>query len=238
MCRTMLIRSFLVGLLLLGSGLGPHAISRSDQSSDGNLRDIFFDPGIDPHARAVGQLGITLLRPDSLETVGLQHKFRSGDRFRFDITSSQDGWLYILHSSPGGEHGQLWPRPGQQAHVVKAGVNYMVPPSPGNFRFEQNTGDEIFYVAIRSASVPPSLDAMSRPAAITVSAPSENRIDGSARQKIIDFDVRDPFGGGQIRTVVFESGEEDETDDYIYFSSGSDGDNSSATIVFKLRHSE
>ena len=60
------------------------------------LRDVFFGQEDPAPAGAVGRLGIVLVKSGLLERVGIRHPFRSGDKFRFDVTANQDGWLVIV----------------------------------------------------------------------------------------------------------------------------------------------
>ena len=236
MLRSTFITAILGSAILLGSSHCPDALSRADQLADENLRDVFFESGEDARAPTVGRLGIALLHGESQELVGLGHAFRTNDKFRFDITSSQDGWLYIVHVSPDGERGLIWPRSGKPAQSVEAGVRYFVPPDPGNFRFAQTTGEEMFYVAIRQDPSAPRLGSISAPDTKSGALAGYDHDNTSGQQKIVNFRLRDPFGDNDIRTVVFDAGDSGEGDHYLYFSSVPDGKSSSATIVFRLQH--
>lgn len=99
-----------------------------------------------------------LLAPggSATQVVGLDHKFRTGDWFRFAIHAETDGWLYVFHQPPGGELQLLWPVEGTSNALV-AGSQIIVPPSPEGWTFVQTTGEEYFYVAISSEARAPEV---------------------------------------------------------------------------------
>ena len=71
--------------------------------------------------------------------------------------------VITLHRSPQGEPQLLWPlRDAEQAldlNEVQNGQRLMVPPLPGKFIFDDEVGNEYFYVVIRSERQPPQLSA-------------------------------------------------------------------------------
>ncbi len=221
---------------------GGKSDSTAGSSTDAGLRDVFFE---EQSAQSewdgiVGRIGIFLIGNGRLEQVRLDHEFREGDRFRFEVTSNQDGWLYILHSSPGGEMKQLWPRPGsegaqQVSNMVRAKQTSLVPPSPGVFRFDIETGEELFYVAIRSEKTPPAFSALAPPENVPEPDPGKPEAFGQDPTTRIDnFYIKDPFGVPE-RGVVFDPGTKDG-DSYVYFSSLPEDTKTTSMIRFKLRH--
>src|SRR5215469_11223305 len=127
----------------------PDASNPADQ--DRGLRGVFLGTEIDPARpnRVVGRLAILVKTDEGMKRMRHDYSFHSGDRFRFDITSDRDGWLYVMHAGPGGSLQQLWPTK-PSGEKMSAKQSYEVPRSPGIFVFDKDTGDEFFYVLIRS----------------------------------------------------------------------------------------
>jgi hypothetical protein len=224
-------RILLTALALAGySCTGPDAVTQ--EVGGATLRDVFLGVEDSPLNETVGRLGIVLVRAGRYEQVGLRHIFTTGDQFRFDITSNRDGWLYILHTDPGGTLSQLWPPPGGPAQEIRAGNSYLIPASPNVFVFSDDTGDESFLVAIRPDPVPPDLGS----GQVAAQRPAETLTADAAGpgNRIVNFDVRDPFGGASA-AVVFEPPAGD-ADTYLYFSPLPDDATASAGIAFQLRH--
>jgi hypothetical protein len=203
------------------------------------LRDVFLakETGSSPSQRMVGRLGILLATTgESFKQVRPDYSFRSGDHFRFEVTANQNGWLYVLHATPGGKLKQLWPRT-QDDNAIKSGITYEIPPRPGIFIFDAQVGQEYFYIAIRSNQTPPKLDVLMP----TGRAASQSKRVATAPTKtggadITNFVIRDPFGETG-RGVVFDPGKED-SDPYLYFSAVAKDNLSSAMIEFRLSHVE
>jgi len=227
--------TFLAALALAAySCTGPDAVTQ--EVGGPTLRDVFLGVEDSPLNDAVGRLGVVLVRAGRYEQVGLRHRFRTGDQFRFDVTSNRDGWLYILHTDPGGTSSQLWPPPDGPAQEIRAGNSYLIPASPNVFVFSEDTGDESFFVAIRPDPAPPDLESgqasVQRPAQTLANEPRTDA--AGAGNRVVNFDVRDPFGGANA-AVVFEPPAGD-TDNYLYFAPLPDDDTTSAGIAFQLRH--
>ena len=208
----------------------------ADQGKE--LRDVFLgkETASTPSRRLVGRLGVLLETGEFFSQVRADYSFRSGDRFRFEVTSNRNGWLYVLHAAPGAKLKQLWPRD-RDDNAIKSGQTYEIPQKPGVFIFDEEVGQEYFYVAIRPNQIAPDLD-MPQPADKPPS--QDGRVAGTPAKKegadITNFVVRDPFGETS-RGVVFDPGKED-SDPFLYFSVGTKGKGNSATIEFRLRHVE
>jgi hypothetical protein len=218
----------------LGIGQGNNPAQRS-QAAANNLRDVFLGTENSPSEgnRLVGRLGILLKTEQGMVVVRPDHAFRSGDRFRLQITANRSGWLHVMHSAAGHKWQQLWPT-GHEMKRVEAGQMYEVPPSPGIFIFDKEIGDELFYVAIRTAPNLPVMKASSaKEPEVGVNAAHANT---SPASQIINFAVRDPFGG-TTRGVVFDPGKE-QSDPYLYFSPESAQGSQDAVIQFQLHHSD
>jgi len=208
---------------------------------------------------SVGRLAVLLIEPEGgHRQVNLHHRFHTGESFQFSVSSNHDGWLYILHRSPGGEPQLLWPRVksnGAETHLdynqVQAGKETVVPSSPGRFIFDDEVGNEFFYIVIRSERRPPELSAMEtapipdaeRPVAAppilekkatTAVAPATEQASSPVSgQKIVQFSIR----GRQhpIRGVVFDPGPQD-ADTHTYFSSHPEDDPGDIVFEFQLLH--
>jgi len=206
----------------------------SDQES--GLRGVFLGKDTEPaqSRRIVGRLAILLKAEDGIRRVRPDYSFHSGDRFRFEITASQDGWLYVMHATPGGNWLQLWPTK-PDIIKVRAEQSYEVPPGPGIFIFDKETGTEFFYVVVRPDATPPTLVSSASPAKQT-EIPAQSQIPASKTPagKTINFLVRDPFGE-TTRGVVFDPGK-DDVDPYLYFSAAPQDASKSAKVKFQLHH--
>jgi hypothetical protein len=205
------------------------------------LKDVFLGKE-NTNAEAygvIGRLGILRIKPDRLEKVRFSQTFKSGDQFRFEITSNRNGWLYILHASPAGKVKQIWPQ-GAANHEVRTGQAYFVPPSPRFFFFDKEVGQEWFYVAIRSDQTPPQLGDLKKAEKPTAVQKVEKKDlmppSKTASMEIRNFRIKDPFGGTG-RVVVYDPGAED-ADPYLYFSAVPEDARTSAMIEFQLRHQE
>ncbi len=106
------------------------------------------------HEEIFGRLALRLVDGSPRgRQVGVGHGFRSDDYFRFEATSSRDGWLYVFHRPPGGKLALLWPERGEpSANAVLAREATVIPPGEDAFLFTGDIGEEYFYVAFIAAS--------------------------------------------------------------------------------------
>ncbi len=250
------------------SGTGTPAMSgKSDKSrlqpSDtiqpaNDLRGVYYKASQNGLGTGVGRIAVLLLTEGSSpHNVNLHHRFHTGESFRFIVSSNQDGWLYILHRSPGGEPQLLWPRVnfGEKiSHLdfnrVEAGRETTVPASPGKFTFDDEVGHEYFYAVIRPERRPPELSAVvsapvagsQAPAETTsreeekeppAAKPSQERPPPLAGQKIVQFSVRGPQH--PIRGVIYDPGPQD-ADPHTYFSAHPDDSGADIVFEFQLLH--
>lgn len=227
--------------------------SHSNNPTTARLRGVFLgeEKSTKPD-EVVGRLAIRLLGDARSQQVGLDYRFRSGDRFRFEITSNRDGWLYILHRSPGGQPQMLWPRSqGKQetgpSNHVRGQTTYVVPPSPRAFIFDDEVGKESFYVAIEAEPIAPTDAPIApkqdndKPSTTTATGTSQPRTNAAAgapapTTQIHNFSVRG-LEGLVGRGVVFDPGPED-ADPHVYFSASGEDDGTIAAVKFQLRHEE
>lgn len=207
-------------------------------TQDPRLRGVFLGKDDDPvqSHRVVGRLAILLKTEEGFRRVRSDYSFRSGDRFRFDVTANQDGWLYVMHSVPGSDWQQLWPSK-TNTNKVESQQSYQIPPPPGIFIFDKDTGNEIFYVVIRSNVAPPTHRATD-PSAADASPPKKGQAQSpkSSSGETVNFLVRDPFGES-TRGVTFDPGRDDR-DPYLYFSAALEETPKAAKIKFQLHHTD
>jgi hypothetical protein len=207
-------------------------------TQDSGLRGVFLGKDSDPvqSHRVVGRLAILLKTNESVRRVRSDYSFHSGDRFRFEVTANQDGWLYVMHSVPGSDWQQLWPSKADR-NKVQSGQSYQVPPAPGIFIFDKDTGNESFYVVIRSDGTPP-FHGRDDGSAVHAHRPTKAEAQSSKPPpgEMVNFLIRDPFGES-TRGVTFDPGKEDG-DPYLYFSAALEDSTKTAKIKFQLRHTD
>lgn len=209
-------------------------------SSEG-LRGVYFGTGKkDSATDRVGRLAIELAEGTEQKTVRVDHPFHTGDKFRFKVSSNRDGWLYIFHRAAKEGLSLLWPRMAGDSdddymdmNRVKAGRTYTVPSSPGLFVFDDQVGDEYFYVVVAAERKMPQLAAMD-PARSEVTAAKEK--DGRSR-RIVNFGIRSGTTptADTLRGVIYDPGRKDD-DPYLYFATQSDDGKQPAFVEFHLRH--
>jgi hypothetical protein len=184
----------------------------------------------------VGTVSIMLVEGFGSREVRVDHPFRSGDRFRFAVSANRGGWLYILHKSSTGKAQQLWPRvtanDGTPQHQeIAGGQEYLIPPRPGMFVFDEETGQEEFIVAIRPTRGAPDLASLD----MTTSVPQADPV--TDEQPAGNIIIRDPFGGGTIRGIAFDPGD-DDGDPRLYFREATGDADTTAIVTFQLQHAE
>jgi hypothetical protein len=134
---------------------------------------------------------------------------------------------------------------------VQAGQEISVPANPGKFTFDDEVGNEYFYVVICSQQYPPELSAIESAAdsvpeasAETASHPVDTETSAVkpeknqpslpvAGQKIVQFSVRG--SRHPIRGVIYDPGSQD-ADPNTYFSSHPDDSSADVVFEFKLFH--
>ncbi len=225
------------GLVVLAYRARPIALPEvADSSEPSQMVVTASEAPSDPQpGRVTGRLAIRLLEHGGSRHVGIDHRFRSGDHFRFDVVSSDNGWLYVLHRPPGGELDLLWPpepAPGSSGspNAVRAQKTYVVPRPPAFFHFDDEVGDEFFYVAIAAEPQAPAVAGGGEAPAVA---------GGRTRERVENFIVRglhdtvDSSGRG----VILDPGVED-ADPWLYFSAPAEADGTVAAVEFQLRHAE
>lgn len=253
-----------MALCAWGVAYGSSARMEREQAMVTDAPDLraLFRSRIGPDDTRVGRLAIELVRGNTVSRIGLEHRFRTGDTFRFAVSCNQSGWLYVLHRSPSGEPQLLWPRL-EATHPeryrddnrVWAGETARVPPEPDLFLFDDEIGNEYFYVVIQPDRRAPRLSVLALPdppepvpappprpvqAPVSGGAPPPAALAAAApqRPKIVQFSVR---GAGTAQTpmrgVVLVPGA-DDPDPNAYFAPDPYGDPGKLVFEFRLRHED
>ncbi len=167
------VTALVVSLLLAGfAGVAESQdMQMSQPSANANAAQAGNDSGLaylsglqaSQYSR-VGRLAVQLIRDGAMQQVPFDWVFHTNDEFRFMIASNRDGWLYILHKSPGGQLQLLYPptdpNTGQASSNSRVTKNeyFLVPqPMEGSFVFETDTGAETFFLVIKDRPEPPAL---------------------------------------------------------------------------------
>ena len=87
---------------------------------------------------------------DQYEEVDAGTVFHSGDRIRVGVESNDSAYLYIVMRGSSGSWKLLFPSSevGGGSNVVESGRQYMVPPSPGRFAFDEQAGEEKLFLVL------------------------------------------------------------------------------------------
>ncbi len=168
---------------------------------------------------AAGRLGLLLVEEGSARQVDVDHAFRTGDQLRLEITSSRDGWLWVLHRPPGKEAEVLWPAEqddgGPKGHRLGARQKVVVPAAPTVIEFDEDVGREHLYVVITSEARAPASGA-----------------EAGGEKRIVNFSVRGLRLAAE-KSVVFDP---DDDDPHLYFSTPDPESGVLAAIDLRLRH--
>ncbi len=166
-----------------------------------------------------GRLGLLLVEEGSARQVNVDRAFHTGDQLRLEITSSQDGWLYVLHRPPGKETEVLWPAEEDDGdatvHRIGARQKLVVPPAPKVIELDEEVGREHLYIAITAEA----------------RAPGSSTAAGDEK-KIANFSVRGLRLAAEKGVVV---GPEDD-DPHLYFRAPLSESGVLAAVDLRLRH--
>lgn len=96
---------------------------------------------------------------DRYEEADADTVFRSGDRIRVSVESNDTAYLYVVIRGSSGSWKLLFPTPevGGGSNVVESGRQYMIPPPPGRFAFDEQAGEEKLFLVL-SRRPEPSLE--------------------------------------------------------------------------------
>jgi hypothetical protein len=203
------------------------------QAPDANLKESFArDAGA--AAQVVGRLALVLVEPGGARQVRADRPLRRGEKFRVEVSSNVDGWLYLFQLSGSGETTQLWPRrstdpaapAGQRVEARRA---YLVP-DRGVFVFNPKSASERLYVAINAKGERPVLER--RPD--TTAAPATRAATAhESGPRVTNYLIKHPFGGAG-RGLTYEPAPTDAAP-YVYFSSAPGDPATRAMLELELR---
>jgi hypothetical protein len=76
--------------------------------------------------------------------------FHSGDRIRVAAQSNDEGYLYIVIKGASGSWKVLFPSPeiADGSNRVASGRQYLIPPPPGRFAFDEQAGEERLFIVL------------------------------------------------------------------------------------------
>ena len=85
--------------------------------------------------------------------------FRSGDRIRVAAQSNDEGYLYIVMKGTSGSWKVLFPSAevAEGSNRVTSGRQYLIPPAPNRFAFDEQAGEERLFIVL-SRHPEPSLE--------------------------------------------------------------------------------
>lgn len=212
----------------------------------GDLRGVYLKHKAEGRVdRPVGRIALRWVHGGNEEVVRLDHRFRSGDEFRIEISSNREGWLYLLHRQGDGDPRVLWPeqRNGgvSDENRVRAGQSYVIPPNDV-IKFDKEAGTEFFYLAIMEERGVPRLTTQGVKE-IATKKPKKSGLKEKkdkqtvAKNQLVQIGVRSiaqPPGKG-MRAVVFDPGVKDP-EHYLYFAAPEGEDAGLTLIEFQLRH--
>jgi len=209
-----------------------------DKTTSSNLRDFYNGNTEDKITAHVGKVGIALVETTGIKQVPIDHAFKSGDKFRFLVSTNNNGYLYLFHRSSDKNLQQLWPMNNtSDTFEIRSGQTYTIPPSPSTFIFDQEVGEEQFYIVVRSEAKVPNLGDFEDTEKQNQSANSL-AISEKPKTQEVEWIIRgDPFGEGSTRGVIFDPGTTDG-DLYRYFSAPPDDTSTKAMVQIILEHNQ
>ena len=247
MKRQQLQRMLLILFVCLGLGCGSiiepvisdDAISPKTDHSDlfSDLRGVYLESSPDDKQGArVARLAVRLITPDGERKVRLDYPFKSQNKFRFEVSSNRDGWLYVLHKSPKGEPQLLWPKETADNHI-KANRSYLIPSIPAKFVFDREVGEELFYVVIKSQQQAPDLVTIENLVKQTELPLTMTETPSKPKTKVAQIGVRSSVDAldNYYRSIIYDPGTQDG-DPNIYFTAHPKNINDMTIFEFKLQH--
>ena len=94
------------------------------------------------------RIRVTVERRDSAGWIAVNaaHVFETNDRLRFRVTSSFNGYLYVMDQGTSGGYELLFPRSDTGSdNRIAAGKDYAVPASQGIFKVTGPSGHDVIY---------------------------------------------------------------------------------------------
>lgn len=233
-----------IGIALMCLGCNPgtiRTINADELDNRYNLRNVYFEKDTSTTPARVSRLSVQLISAQGERKVRLDYPFKSQDKIRFKIESNRDGWIYVMTRQANNKLRLLWPdkkvdpQTAPDAHRVGSNTTVLVPPPPGKFRFDNITGDELFYVVIQSQRQPPQLTPIkSTPQRLRekkATPPPKN-----SKTTFLQIGLRS-INGDLPRTMVYDPGTLDN-DPNLYFTTESKQVDDMTIFEFRLRHEE
>lgn len=182
---------------------------------------------------------------DQYEEVDASTVFHSGDRIRVSVESNDRAYLYIVMRGSSGSWKLLFPSSevGGGSNVVESGRQYLVPPSPGRFAFDEQAGEEKLFLVL-SRRPEPSLEQLiyslspgAKPA--DEKAPKQMLV-AQAMGNIDDSLVNRLRGKVYARDLVFEKVDEttpgDKKEKAVYVVNPAGARDSRLVVDLSLKH--
>ncbi len=181
---------------------------------------------------------------DRYEEADADTVFRSGDRIRVCVESNDTAYLYVVMRGSSGSWKLLFPTPevGGGSNVVESGRQYLIPPPPGRFAFDEQAGEEKLFLVLTRTPEPSleeliySLSSGRKPA--DVNAPKQMLL-AKASLPIDDSLVSRLRGQVYARDLVFEKvdettpGEKKEKAVYVVNPAGARDSRLVADLILK-----
>jgi hypothetical protein len=172
--------------------------------------------------------------------------FRSGDRIRVAAQSNDEGYLYIVMKGASGSWKVLFPSPGiaDGSNRVTSGRQYLIPPPPGRFAFDEQAGEERLFIVL-SRHPEPSLEQLIYSLGSASPAPAQANEQPKQLQTALNMPPVDDALVGRLRNqayardLVFEKvddstpGDKKEKAVYVVNSTGSPESRLVADVTLK-----
>ena len=92
--------------------------------------------------------------PSGWIVVNPAHVFERDDRVRFHVSTTFNGYLYVMDQGTSGNYDLLFPRPDTgNDNRIQAGKDYIVPASHGVFKVNGPPGYDVIYWLVRTVDV-------------------------------------------------------------------------------------
>jgi Domain of unknown function (DUF4384) len=182
---------------------------------------------------------------DNYEEVDAATVFHSGDRIRASVESNDSAYLYVVMRGSSGSWKLLFPSSevGGGSNVVESGRQYLIPPSPGRFAFDEQAGEEKLFLVLSRRPEPSleqliySLSSGDKPA--DEKAPKQMLI-AQAMGPIDDSLVNRLRGQVYARDLIFEKVDEttpgDKKEKAVYVVSPNGARDSRLVVDLSLKH--
>lgn len=232
-------------LLTLGCALflaKTHAEPAGSSATAPDLRGVYLAKSQGNTADGSQQIGRLAIRHNA-KTVSLDHAFQGGDAIQFEISSNENGCVYIFHQGPSGKSALLWPDPQHPVdNCVAAHVSRFIP-DDGTIVFDRETGEERFAVVIAPAQQTPDPAFKQFPNSVSNNGAASREEPPPSAEPQRQILVRSPqLQEAQQMGASLDAGARgvsfrpNDGDPYIYFSTESRSGKRWAVTRFRLQH--